>query len=66
MKIVMILFLIMLGCEVRETPCRSGVSTKNFYMGEPNYRCDYRAKSHKLSDGSVLCLCPEDVTRITQ
>ena len=63
-----LVFLVLLvGCSKNyEPPCHSGVALKDPVMGVPTYSCDYRSKSVKLSDGSVLCVCPEDVTKLTK
>ena len=56
------------GTEVKlpDPPCRSGVAIKDPLRGLPHYVCDYRARSFPLSNGGVLCLCPEDVTKLTK
>lgn len=62
-----ILVALLLGCEkIPDPPCRSGVTTKDPISGLPHYVCDYRARSFPLSGGGVLCLCPEDVTKLTK
>ena len=59
--------VLFVGCgKDRETPCMSGVALKDPLRGIQNYSCDYRAKSFPLSNGGVLCLCPEDVTKLTK
>lgn len=54
------------GCQQTEEPCRSGVSLRDPVRGIHVRPCDPRAKNFKLSDGSVLCLCPNDVSKLTQ
>lgn len=63
----LILVSLLFGCEkIPDPPCRSGVAVKDPLNGLPHYVCDYRARSFPLSNGGVLCLCPEDVTKLTK
>jgi len=64
-KHIIVAAILLTACErIQEQQCRSGVAVPR-HDNLPIH-CDYRSKSFPLSDGYILCLCPQDVSRITQ
>ena len=64
-KHIIVATVLFTACEKTPVPpCRSGVAVPR-HDNLPIH-CDYRSKSFPLSDGYILCLCPQDVSRITQ
>ena len=60
-----VLLIVVFGCSVREDPkCQSGPAKQDLAFGPITPSCDYRAHGIKLADGSVFCVCPEDVTEV--
>ena len=59
------ILVLILGCNQPNPPCRSGV-IPNRLRQAAGYSCDTRSKSFALHDGSVVCICPEDVSKLTK
>ena len=66
MKYLMLALLLVACGKTEPRPCRSGVAMKDQVLRVQTQPCDYRAKAFPLADGNVLCLCPEDVTKLTK